>query len=157
MLQKRLLICITCSFQTFLFAQSNVVTTGKDANGSNGSVSYTIGQIDYTNQQASSGKVNQGVQQPYEIYQTSGMENLDAVSVTIGPNPTFGTLVIHAKNTNTSAVDAILYDSNGKLVYNQSLLDVDTEIDLTSFAGGMYTLQIFQAKTPISSFKIVKN
>lgn len=47
-----------------LQAQKAVDASGGDASGTGGTVSYSIGQIDYMALSATSGKVNEGVQQP---------------------------------------------------------------------------------------------
>jgi hypothetical protein len=51
----------TCS------AQTATVSAGGNAIGTGGSVSYSVGQIAYTNNSNSNGSVAQGVQYPYEI------------------------------------------------------------------------------------------
>lgn len=45
-------------------AQQALLTGGGDAIGSSGTVNYSIGQIDYSNFNSTSGVINQGVQQP---------------------------------------------------------------------------------------------
>jgi hypothetical protein len=158
MLREKIFFVLLCCFQTVLNAQSNVVSSGADATGSGGSVSFSIGQIDYTNQQTASGHVNQGVQQPVEIYHTNGLSNNDAITVSIGPNPTDGLILIQCDATliENGGV-ALLYDNNGKMVYKNELVDVQTNIDLSAFTRGVYSLQISVANMPLSSFKIVKN
>ena len=58
-------------------AQNNTITTGADASNTNGSISYSIGQIDYVSSGNASTFINQGLQQPYEIVTLSGNEILD--------------------------------------------------------------------------------
>ncbi|MDD2634269.1 MAG: hypothetical protein PHW82_02085 [Bacteroidales bacterium] len=52
---------------TGLQAQESVNTTGGNALGSGGSVSYSAGQVIYTNNTGTSGSVAQGVQQPITL------------------------------------------------------------------------------------------
>ena len=47
-----------------LQAQDAIANSGGNATGSNGTVSYTVGQVAYTSQTGASGSVAQGVQQP---------------------------------------------------------------------------------------------
>ena len=72
-----------------LQAQNNSVTAGGDASGSGGSISYSIGQVDYIQATGSGGTANQGVQQPIEIYVLGNDEfsNIE-LSAVIFPNPT---------------------------------------------------------------------
>ena len=64
---KKLLIAtlLLGAFQTQ--AQEAVATAGGDASGTNGNVSYTVGQVVYTTNTGTTGSVAQGVQQPFEI------------------------------------------------------------------------------------------
>ena len=52
---------------TGLQAQECIPTTGGNASGSEGSVSYTIGQIVYITNVGTNSSLAQGVQQPFEI------------------------------------------------------------------------------------------
>ncbi|WP_159476557.1 T9SS type A sorting domain-containing protein [Dyadobacter sp. 3J3] len=52
-------------FQSSVAQQANV-SSGGNATGSGGSVSYSLGQIFYTSVAVSNGKVSQGVQQPFD-------------------------------------------------------------------------------------------
>ncbi|WP_395065615.1 hypothetical protein [Flavobacterium sp.] len=47
-----------------VFAQEGFVSAGGDAAGSNGSVSFSIGQIFYKNDVGTNGSFNEGIQQP---------------------------------------------------------------------------------------------
>ena len=60
-------VLLLCFGMFGLQAQQVVTTSGGNASGSGGSVSYTVGQIVYTTNTDSNGSVAQGVQQPYEI------------------------------------------------------------------------------------------
>ena len=54
-------------FTSVISAQSGTITSGGDAAGSGGSVSFSIGQLDYTSISSAEGTVSQGLQHPYEI------------------------------------------------------------------------------------------
>ena len=82
-----------------LQAQETVPATGGDATGAGGSSSYTIGQVVYTTNTGTNGSVAQGVQQPYEISTSVGIEvtaiNLELVAY---PNPTNNALTLNIGN-----------------------------------------------------------
>ncbi|HNY52249.1 MAG TPA: hypothetical protein PKJ27_02320, partial [Bacteroidales bacterium] len=73
-----------------LQAQENVNATGGNASGSGGSASYSVGQVVYTSNTETDGSVTQGVQQPYEIWVATAIEEAQAINllVTAYPNPT---------------------------------------------------------------------
>ena len=60
------------------YAQQSVNTTGGNASGSGGSVSYSLGQVVYTYHSSPSGQMNQGVQQVFESCET--VEGTDEIS-----------------------------------------------------------------------------
>ena len=72
-----------------LMAQQASVSSGGNASGTNGSSSYSVGQVAYTNQIGTTGSVNQGVQQPIEIF-TLGNDEFPEIKLvmTLYPNPT---------------------------------------------------------------------
>ena len=77
----------------FAGAQSAIVPVGGDAQGSTGSVSYTVGQVAVKTVQSSGGSVSvsvaEGVQQAYEI-QTVGISDYPQIvlNAKVFPNPT---------------------------------------------------------------------
>ena len=77
-------------------AQSNVITSGANGNGAAGSVSFTIGQLDYINANSTAGDINQGVQQPFEIYKVTGLDDMQSagLDIQISPNPSFGAMTL---------------------------------------------------------------
>ena len=49
------------------YAQSETSATGGDGTGTGGSISFTVGLIDFVNDSAAGGRISEGVQQPYLI------------------------------------------------------------------------------------------
>ncbi|MCK4748161.1 MAG: hypothetical protein KAT15_14025, partial [Bacteroidales bacterium] len=64
-----------------LNAQEAIPATGGEANGSGGTVSYTVGQLLYHTQSANSGTVAQGVQQPFEILELTGVGSMAGINL----------------------------------------------------------------------------
>ena len=56
-----------------LHAQESVNSSGGEATGTGGTASYSVGQVVYTTATGTNGSVAQGVQQPYEISTTVGI------------------------------------------------------------------------------------
>jgi hypothetical protein len=80
-------------------AQQSVNAGGGNATGSNGNLSYTIGQIDYVSATGSNGSVSQGVQQPLEIF-TLGKDDFPNIMLqaTVYPNPTTSVINLRIEN-----------------------------------------------------------
>ncbi len=68
-MKNLLIILILAIFSTAIcMSQEAVTATGGEASGSNGTVSYTVGQVGYSVKTGGGGSVLEGVQQPYEIF-----------------------------------------------------------------------------------------
>ena len=98
-----------------LSAQSNTVCGGAEGVGAGGSVSLTIGQIDYTNNTGTNGSINQGVQQPFEFFKNDGLSESSHIVTNIYPNPT-NEFVILEIGAHPDDLSYRLYDAGGKLV-----------------------------------------
>ncbi len=69
-------------------AQLNVLATGGEANGTDGQVSFSVGQIDFATVSGADAVLTEGVQQPYEFF-TIGVEELEDIELiaSVFPNP----------------------------------------------------------------------
>ncbi len=138
-------------------AQQNTVASGGDYNGSNGTVSFSIGQIDYLNITNANGNVNQGVQQPYQILDNSVNQSDLNVNITIGPNPSSNELTVVADFTNMKDVSGYITEQNGKILKKKQILNINPSFDLKDLSSGTYFLIIEQNDQILKSFKIIKN
>lgn len=139
-------------------AQSTVLTTGNEASGTGGSVSYSIGQSAYTSNSGSSGTLSQGVQQPYEISTTVGIKVKDInLNLVAFPNPTKNSLTLNTSDYNSENLSYQLFDLAGKLLDSKQLMNSSTEISLQEFPISTYFINILDNNTLIKTFRIVKN
>jgi len=147
---------------TFLALHSNAqkatVSSGGDISGSNGSVSYTVGQIDYQYASGSNGNITEGVQQ-IEIDSITGIEEIQTdIVLNAYPNPADDHVILE-----TSApkgfenVSYKMFDNQGRLVKEGKVSSNETQIDLTSLIRANYFLKVTQENQLIKTFKIVKN
>ncbi len=146
-------------FSIYLQAQETITTTGGNASGSGGSVSYSIGQVVYTTHSGISGSIAQGVQQPYEIFLITGIERNPGIQLTIAayPNPTVDFLTLTVSDHTISDLEYQLYDMNGRLLNNKLLTGDKTQIDMTKLVPATYFLHILEGgKSNIKTFKIIK-
>jgi hypothetical protein len=158
MLLRHKLIASSFLFGVVAFAQSNTVSSGGNTSNASGSVSYSIGQIDYTSQAGTSGDINQGVQQPYEIFAINNVGELDPeISLMVGPNPTMDKLILTCGQSKNTELFYSMFDNNGKEIIGTSKLLDAAEIDLTTYPVGMYQLVVRNNEMSIQSFKIIKH
>lgn len=137
--------------------QTGVVTSGGNASGSGGSVSFSVGQVVYTTNSDANSSVAQGVQQPYEISEIVAISDYALEwECTVFPNPANDFLII--SQTHTDKCTFQLYDNNGQLIRQGNLNMGETNIPMRDLAPEVYFLRITNAAGQMEKeFKIVKN
>ena len=153
---KNYLTIATAFLCVSLYSQSNTVSAGGDADGDNGSISYSIGQVVYTSAQGSNGNVNQGVQQPYDVGVVTGIEEA-GINLSVFPNPTSGLLTLTVADEDASLLSYQLFDASGRLVDSKNKLNSTNAISLDGYATGVYTLSVSRENKQIKSFRLVRN
>ncbi|MCJ8292412.1 MAG: T9SS type A sorting domain-containing protein [Crocinitomicaceae bacterium] len=140
-----------------LNAQETVSATGGDATGSGGSSSYTVGQVVYTTNIGINGSVAQGVQQPYEIYTTVGIEVMGiSLELAAYPNPVSNVLTLYIGNYNNEKLIYQLYDMQGKLLDSKQVVNSSTTVDMQDLPVSTYLLNVIDNSSLIKTFRIIK-
>jgi hypothetical protein len=154
---KKVLFAFTLVTCGTTFGQQNTVASGGDATGSGGSVSYSVGQIDYITETGSGGTATQGVQQPYEIF--VGFEELSFdLQTNLFPNPTSEAVQLQFSNWESfSAVTFRLSDDRGRLIQEGSIEGEITYISLADLPNAPYHLSLLLDEQMVKNFKIIKN
>ncbi|RUA31173.1 MAG: hypothetical protein DSY76_01675 [Bacteroidetes bacterium] len=139
-----------------LHAQESPTATGGEATGSGGTASYSVGQVVYTTNTGTNGSVAQGVQQPYEISTTVGInETTINLELSVYPNPTTNYLTLKVEdNANLSYQ---LYDMQGKLIESKTLQSTSTNINLEAQQAATYFVKVIKNNQSIKTFKVIKN
>ena len=154
-------ILFLCLGFTGLYAQEAIPAAGGNASGSGGSMSYSVGQDVYTTNTGSNGSVSQGVQQPYEIFVVTGLEESIGINLNISayPNPTadFLTLKVDASaQLNFHTMSYQLFDLNSKLLENKKLTGNETGINMKNLVPATYMLKVTDKNKEVRTFKIIK-
>jgi hypothetical protein len=162
MLNRKLNFSIVLMFVigfTGLKAQSTITASGGNASGTGGNVTYTVGQIVYTTNTGTSGKVYQGVQQPYEITVVTGIDDaLDiSLEMLVYPNPTTDFIKLTIKNFEIESLSYQLYDINGSLLKIDKVVGNETHISMQGLKPSTYFIKVIQGNRDIKTFKIIKN
>ena len=154
-----------------LNAQQTIPASGGDAKGTGGKVSYTIGQIAYTISNEQIVSITQGVQQPYEISEITGIEIDETINIQCSayPNPVSDYLIISIEGVTDFDCIASLYNLNGKVLKIKKLKTQETTINVGNLKPGTYFIKIVQIDNPalnqsenvesqqiIRTFKIIK-
>ena len=145
-------LCIT------VHAQSTIPATGGNATGTEGSVSYTVGQITYQTISGTNGIVAQGVQQPYEISVVTSIRNTEEINLKcfVYPNPTGGITKLIFESSNFENLRIRLFELNGRLLQDKKVESKETEISLENLSSSVYFLKVYKRNSEVRVFKIVK-
>ena len=151
-----LLFCVFGPFKV-AFSQEAIIPSGSNATGTGGTVSYSVGQVVYTTNTSTSGTVNQGVQQPYEIFPVSINEEETNMAILIFPNPTANNLTLSIEELGKEELTVQLLDNSGKLISAQKLVGKQTQINTTDLAVATYFVSVLQHDRILKKFQIIKN
>ena len=138
-------------------AQQGTAASGGVAIGAGGSMSYTVGQLDYVSITGSGGAVNQGVQQTYEVLiETGSGENTIKLSASVYPNPTTAFLFLSINCTKDDNLSYQIYDPLGKLLITKKLMCSEIGISIADLPNAVYFMKIYNNNKEIKTFKIFK-
>lgn len=141
-----------------IYSQKNIVASGSDANGVGGHVNYTIGQLDYYSINAVGGSVSGGVQQAYEIYITTGLnEKTVSLDMVAFPNPMLNYLTLKISQDKIDNLSYSVFNANGELIVEDRITQESTTIPTSDFTAGIYIVKITDKNQIIKTYKIIKN
>ncbi|MDA9817160.1 T9SS type A sorting domain-containing protein [bacterium] len=141
-----------------LNAQEIVTTSGLNASGAGGTISYSIGQVSVAQNTGTEGSVLEGVQQPYIIDPTVGSEiaNINLKLATY-PNPTSDEIILTAEDLDLENLSYQLLSSEGKVLISKATIESTSNINLQLYPANTYLLNIYMDLIIIKSFRIIKN
>ena len=143
-----------------LHAQESTSSSGGEASGDGGTVSYSVGQVVYSTHSGTTGSVSEGIQQPYEISVIIGLEETGInLNISAFPNPTTDYLILKIADDahQESRFTITLYDLNGRVIEQQVVVSNETAIDMTSLNAATYILKVDNENQEVKTFKIIKN
>lgn len=139
-------------------AQETIPATGGEAIGSNGSISFSVGQVFYQHH----GTLQEGVQQPYEIFIATATEQVEgfALSVQAYPIPVSHLLTLQVDHKQLHTFQGLsysMYDSQGRVVEQGQILSEQSTINMANMQPAVYFLKIRNHHKELKTFKIIKN
>ena len=142
-----------------LRAQEALPASGNTASGSGGSVSYSVGLPVYSFHTGAGGSVAEGVQQPFEIFVITGIDDARniALSCSVYPNPTSDFLMLKVDQLELEDLHLQLYDLKGTLLEEKSITGSETSVPMHHLASSMYFLKVLHNQETIKTFKIINN
>jgi len=135
--------------------QVGISPAGGNIENNKGSVSFTIGQIVNGTSTGSDASINAGIQQPYEFFIISGVENY-FINLSVYPNPASDYLMLSVKDYPHHLLSYSLFNSNGQLLEIRDISDTKTFINLSNYISSFYIIQVLESGKTLKSFKIIK-
>jgi hypothetical protein len=156
---KSFFVLLILLWPFLIFGQQSIPASGGNSTGSGGTVSYTVGQVVYTTNSGAGGASSQGVQQPYEIWVTTSIEQAKDISLflSVYPNPTNDKLTLQIEEYESSNLSYRLFDANGKLLESKRVSIPETTISVVNLSSAIYFLKVLDNQKGIKTFKIIKN
>ena len=141
------------------YAQSAVTASGGASSGNGGTASYTIGQTFYSANVGTNGQVSEGVQQAYEIYDVTEVQNPISANISLSafPNPTSDFLTLRIDGDYIDGLYCTMYDISGKEIMRLQICSSETSINMQSLTPATYFVRVTKGKDEVKTFKIVKN
>lgn len=141
-----------------LHAQESPTASGGEATGTGGTASYSLGQVVYTKATGTNGSVAQGVQQPFEISTTVGInETTIQLELSVYPNPATNYLTLKVDSEKLDNLNFQLIDLQGKVIENKKVSSTTTSINVESLPKAIYFLSVVKNNQIVKTFKIIKN
>ncbi|MEI7504459.1 MAG: T9SS type A sorting domain-containing protein [Paludibacter sp.] len=140
-------------------AQETLPSSGGKALGGGGEVNFTVGQVVYTTIIGTNGTVAQGVQQPFEISVTTGIEQAKGItlSLTAYPNPTTEFVILKVESFKIENLSYQLINMSGQLLETKKIESNETNISMINFVPATYFLKVTNCNKQVKLFKIIKN
>jgi len=159
-IKKQILImCNLLLTVVFTQAQNSTNSSGGEALGSGGSLSYSVGQVVYRTHSGLGGSIANGVQQTYEIFITTGIEynQISLVQISVYPNPVTNLLKLSIEMERSEELSFQLFDVQGKLLQRKRITDLETQINMSDYVSSIYFIKVYLKDKSIKEFKIIKN
>ena len=155
-LLKTILFCLLITVE-FTFAQAALTASGGEAVGDGGSLSYSIGQLDYIQASGSGGTASQGVQQAFTIT-VLGNDDFSSIELkaVVFPNPTTNYINLIITNVVAEDLSYRLFDMNRRIISSHKITSQETIIPMERLASATYLLYVLGQNTQLKVFKIIK-
>ncbi|MFZ4455790.1 MAG: T9SS type A sorting domain-containing protein [Bacteroidales bacterium] len=146
------------SFIVFdLKSQTSAIASGGVANGSNGSISYTVGQPCYKSDVGENGAIEEGIQQSYEIPLVTEIKEKEVnATVTVLLIARDNRLIISINKIEFSDLSFLIYNTNGKILHKGRITTKETTISISNYPSAPYFINVLDRNKRINTIKIVK-
>jgi len=136
--------------------QTATVSSGGEISGSGGSASFSIGQVSYTLASGSTGVANQGIQQPFEVYNFTSTNEADRFALTYFPNPATDRLNLEFDDV-YQTLQVQITDMQGKRIKDVEINALESQINIQELVKGSYLLSVFHNNLKLKTYQFIKH
>lgn len=155
LLLKTMPVLCMCLLPHFSFSQQAVAACGEQIKGAGGALSFTLGQVAFTQVAGVSHQLNEGVQQVFTLKTTPVEELVLLKEVQVFPNPTVDLLTLTLPIADQASIPYQLMDASGKVARAGVLPTGTASLSLDLLAPGSYYL-VLHAGNENRAFSIIK-
>jgi hypothetical protein len=138
-------------------SQDVIAFAGENSKNTNGSLSWTIGEIETETINNSTTILTQGFQQGNisinSISELPGSE----ITIRVFPNPASSFVILEVDSKSSADLHFELYSLDGQLLLSRDLTTLQEFIDVQNLAPSIYILKVFNARNVFNVFEIVKH
>ncbi len=150
---KQILLLTALGIPLLVYSQTSAYSSVGEKSENGLTLSHVL---DYkANVESADGSLSTGPMAPqYTVSATVGLDLVDVTLMSVYPNPTADVLVL--KTGGLSNVSFLLSDAEGRILQRSKISSVETSIDFSSYASGVYHLSVKQDGKTVKTFQIVK-
>jgi hypothetical protein len=149
---------LTLAFNSGLLAQQVVSSAGGQSENSNGSLSWTVGEVAVETLRNNDLILTQGFHQTR--LEATGLDIIDGIQPDIlaYPNPVDDIINVNIKGlSEIKGWSYILYDTHGRVLENSVIDSDNTGISFSNLPKSTYLLRVYSEKEGAKVFRIIKN
>jgi len=159
------IIPLLCQSQTLQNKKSinkdlhySINSMGGDISGDDGSLSFSIGQVNYLTYDKNNTVISEGIQQPLiiSIKPVEIIEQEEILSMATYPNPASDYFIIEASSYTNRSLKYHLTDLNGNHLKEGLIEEPGATVDISRLAVAIYLLNITDNDQHIKTFRIIK-
>lgn len=154
---KSILLAVVCCSPTALFSQHSIISSGGQASGTGGSVTYTIGLTTFSAFSGIGGTLNTGLHHPFEISVITNIAETGLeLPAEIFPNPSTHGVILKIHKPIEEGISFVLYDFTGRILLEESISETESYIPMGSYTSGHYFLKVVSKFNQVKLFKVIK-
>jgi len=135
---------------------SSVNSSGGNAQGADGLVSYSVGQVLFETYIDEGGSLGQGVQHTYDIFELGVEDKSIDILLELFPNPVTDRLFLRIEDYPIRELSYEIVDMAGGILKAVVITQKQMFIDMSDFSMGTYLFRILEHGNTIHVFKVIK-